>query len=47
MKNLRDKKNFKHDERKNNFEVERVGRGNSVNYNHSKLVLNWNKNILP
>ena len=33
---------FKNSERRNNFEVEKVGRNNSVNWNHTDLILNWN-----
>ena len=34
---------FKNAERKNNFEVEKVGRENDVKRNHTKSVLNWKK----
>ena len=34
---------FKNAERENNFEVEKVGHGNSVNWNHTHSILNWNK----
>ena len=43
MENLRGNKTFKYAEYKNIFEVERVGRKNSVNWNHTNSILNWNK----
>ena len=43
VENPRGNKNFKNDERKNNFEVEKVGRINSVNCNHTNSIIHWNQ----
>ena len=43
VENLRDNKNFKNAERKKSSKVEKVGRKNSVNWNHTNSILNWNK----
>ena len=43
VENLRDNTIFKTAECKDNFNVEKVGCKNSVNCNHAKLILNWNK----
>ena len=41
VENLRDNKIFNNDKFENNSEVEKVGRKNSVNWNHTKSILNW------
>ena len=41
--NLRDNKFSKNTERENNLIVEEVGRKNSVNWNHTDLIPNWNQ----
>ena len=46
VKNLRDNKIFKNSEHKDNFNVEKLGHKNSINWNHTDLILNWNKKIL-
>ena len=43
VENLRRNKIFKNAERKNNSEAEKVGLKNSVNWNQTELILNWNK----
>ena len=40
VENIRDNKIFKNAERENNFEIEKVGRKNSVNWNHTNSILN-------
>ena len=34
---------FKNSERKDNFNVEKFGHEHIVNWNHTNLILNWNK----
>ena len=41
--NLRDKDIFKDAECKNNFEVKKVWREYSVNWNHTDSIINWNQ----
>ena len=41
--NLKGNKIFKSAERKNNFEVEKIGRKTYVDCNHTRLILNWNQ----
>ena len=41
-KKLRGNKIFENAERRNNFEVEKFGRKNSVNWNQTNSILNWN-----
>ena len=40
VENLRDNNIFKNNDRKNNYETEKVGRKNSVRWNHIDLILN-------
>ena len=42
VKNLRDIK-FQNVKRQKNFNVEKVGRKNTLNWNHTNLILNWNQ----
>ena len=41
--NLRHKIIFKISEHKTNFSIEKFGRGNSVNWNYTDLILNWSQ----
>ena len=43
VENLRDNTVFKNSEHRDNFNVEKVGSKNSVNWNHTKSILNRNK----
>ena len=43
MENLRGNNIFKNAERKNNSEVEKVGRKNLVNWNCTNSIINWNQ----
>ena len=40
VENLRDNNIFKNNDRENNYETEKVGRKNSVRWNHIDLILN-------
>ena len=46
VENIRGNKSFKNDERGNISEVEKVEHKNSVNWNHTELILDKNKNSL-
>ena len=41
VENIRGKTNFKNAERENSFEVEKVGRKSSVNWNHTNSIIYW------
>ena len=43
MENSRENKKNRNAEQNEYFEVEEVGRKNSVNWNHSDSILNWNQ----
>ena len=43
VENIRGYKNFKSADRKNKIEVDKFGRKNSVNWNHTDLIINYNK----
>ena len=43
VENHRGNEVFKYAERENNFNIKNFGRKNSVNWNHTNLVLNWNQ----
>ena len=43
--NLRGNKIIENAKCENNIEVEKVGHKNSVNWNHTDLIINWNQNI--
>ena len=43
VENLRVNNIYKNSERGNNYEVEKVEWKKSVNWNHTNLILNWNK----
>ena len=45
VKNLKRRKMFKNTKRKNNSEVEKVGRKKYLIWNHTNLILNWNKKV--
>ena len=40
VENLRDNSIFKNNDREDNYETEKVGRKNSVRWNHIDLILN-------
>ena len=43
VENIRSNNISKNTECKSNFEVEKVGQKHSVNWNHTDLIINWNK----
>ena len=47
VENLRDNIIFKHSECEDNFNVENIGRKNSVKWNPNDLIIKWNKNQTP